>query len=127
MGDRSILHRLLISMVNELREANWKDRLLYFLGRRLAFLIDGESMWPTLTEGNVVLVERIRTAREGEIVLAKHPYKSNVKLVKRVAEILPDGALILRGDNPIESSDSRSFGSISQGDVIGRVVCRLSV
>ena len=114
-------------MVNELREANWKDRLLYFLGSRLAFLIEGESMWPTLNEGDTVLVKPTRTAREGDIVLAKHPYKSSVKMVKRVAEILPDGALILKGDNPVESTDSRNFGSISKKDVVGRVVCRLLV
>jgi nickel-type superoxide dismutase maturation protease len=112
-------------MVNGLREANWKDRLLYRLGLRLAFLIEGESMWPTLNEGDAVLVQPTSTALEGDIVLANHPYKSSVKIVKRVAEILPDGALILKGDNPIESTDSRSFGSISKNDVVGRVVCRL--
>ena len=112
-------------MGDELRTANWKDRLLYRLGLRLAFLIEGESMWPTLDEGNTVLVKRTRTFREGDIVLAKHPYKSSVKIVKRVAEILPDGALILKGDNPVESTDSRSFGSILKSDVVGRVVCRL--
>lgn len=80
-------------------------------------------MWPTLNEGDVVLVKRTLFAREGDIVLAKHPYRSSVKIVKRVAEVLPDGALILKGDNPVESTDSRSFGSISQGDVVGIVVC----
>jgi len=112
-------------MVNGLREANWKDRLLYRLGLRLAFLIEGESMWPTLDDGNTVLVKRTQTVGDGDIVLANHPYKSSVKIVKRVAEILPDGALILKGDNPVESTDSRSFGSVSKGDVVGRVVCRL--
>ena len=92
----------------------------------MAFLIEGESMWPTLNEGDVVLVKRTSSVLEGDIVLAKHPYKSSVKIVKRVAEILPDGALILRGDNPVESTDSRSFGSILSSDVIGRVVCRLA-
>ncbi len=113
--------------MNELRDRNWKDRLLYFLGLRIAFLIKGESMWPTLNEGDTVLVKPTSIAREGDIVLAKHPYKSSLKIVKRVAEILPDGALILKGDNPIGSTDSRSFGSVSKNDVVGRVVCRLSV
>ena len=84
-------------------------------------------MWPTLDDGCTVLVKRTQTVRGGDIVLAKHPYKSSVKIVKRVAEILPDGALILKGDNPVESTDSRSFGSILKSDVVGRVVCRLSV
>ncbi len=113
-------------MENELRGANWKDRLRFSLDRRLAFLIEGESMWPTLNDGDVVLVKRTQSARQDDIVLANHPYRSSVKIVKRVAEILPDGALILRGDNPLESTDSRAFGSISKSDVIGRVVCRLA-
>lgn len=125
MGDHTIFRRLLISMGDELRIANWKDRLLQRLGWRLAFLVEGESMWPTLNEGDTVLVQPTSTAREGDIVLAKHPYKSSVKIVKRVAEILPDGALILKGDNPVESTDSRSFGSVSKNDVVGRVVSRL--
>ena len=84
-------------------------------------------MWPTLDDGNTVLVKRTQTVGDGDIVLAKHPYKSSVKIVKRVAEILPDGALILKGDNPVESTDSRGFGSISKKDIVGRVVCRISV
>lgn len=83
-------------------------------------------MWPTLNNGDTVLVMPRPTIREGDIILANHPYKSSVKIVKRVAEILPDGALILRGDNPVESTDSRSFGSISKRDVVGKVICRLS-
>jgi len=83
-------------------------------------------MWPTLKAGDTVLVKPTLTPVAGDIVLANHPYKSSVKIVKRVAEILPDGALILRGDNPLESSDSRSFGSISKRDVIGKVISRLS-
>jgi len=126
VDDHSIFRRLLISMANGLMEANWKEKLLYFVRRRMAFLIEGESMWPTLNAGDTVLVKPTMTLVEGDIVLANHPYKSSVKIVKRVAEILPDGALILRGDNPVESTDSRSFGSISKRDVIGKVVCRIS-
>jgi hypothetical protein len=104
-------------MVSELREATWKDRLLYFLGRRLAFRIEGESMWPTIDDGDTVLVKRSLSAREGDIVLAKHPYKSSVKIVKRVAEVLPDGALILLGDRILWLHRWLDHGKVRNGEI----------
>ena len=82
-------------------------------------------MSPTLNDSDAVLIKPGAKVKVGDLVLAKHPYKLSVTIVKRVTEILPDGALILKGDNPVESTDSRSFGSISPDRAIGTVVCRL--
>lgn len=112
-------------MGSELRKANWRDRLLHSLGRRRGFIIEGESMIPTLNPGDAVLVAPKARLAIGDILVAKHPYKTSVTIVKRLTEILPDGALILKGDNPLDSTDSRSFGSISADNVIGKVVCRI--
>ena len=42
-------------------------------------------------------------------------------LVKRVSAVLED-EIVLRGDNPGASTDSRSFGPVPAGAVLGRVV-----
>ena len=112
-------------MPDEIRLANWKDRLLYFLGRRSAFHIEGASMSPTLKDGDVVLIDKHATVDIGGVVLAQHPYKTSVKIVKRVAAREQNGDLILAGDDPAESTDSRAFGAVSIQSVIGKVTCRL--
>ena len=112
-------------MNERLRKANWKDRILYRVGKRSAFLVKGNSMTPTLCNGEVVLVIPLAVYSVGDVVLANHPYKSSVKILKRVAQIEPNGALHLIGDNPAESTDSRTFGTVSIESIIGKVVCRL--
>ena len=82
-------------------------------------------MSPTLKSGDAVLIDPNAKARISDIVLANHPYKSSVKILKRVVEIGPDGNLALIGDNAAESTDSRTFGAVSIECLIGKVVCRL--
>ena len=81
-------------------------------------------MTPTLRNSEVVLVQPAVIYNVGEIVLANHPYKSSVKILKRIARIESGGALHLIGDNPAESTDSRTFGTVSIESIIGKVVCR---
>lgn len=82
-------------------------------------------MMPTLNDGDVVLVRRTRRVKVGNVILAKHPYQQSVKVLKRISEINEQGRLVLTGDNPEESTDSRTFGSISSADVVGKVIGRL--
>ena len=42
-------------------------------------------------------------------------------LVKRIGAVLEDG-VVLHGDNPRASTDSRSFGPVPSSAVLGRVV-----
>ena len=112
-------------MENKLPEANWKDRILFFLGRRQGFLVEGDSMSPTLKDGDAVLINPTANFQIGDIVLAKHPFKQSVKMLKRIGEIDENGNYLLIGDNPAESTDSRSFGAISQKEILGKAVCRL--
>lgn len=83
-------------------------------------------MYPTLRDGDVVTVDR--TAYEhtipavGELVLARHPFKSGVLMVKRVHAVTDDGRIELRGDLPSESEDSRGFGALSPDRILGRIV-----
>jgi nickel-type superoxide dismutase maturation protease len=105
--------------------ANWLEKLAYLLGRREIFTIEGESMYPALNAGERVLIKPRAEIRVGDIVLANHPFKSNVSIIKRVAQILDDGRFFLIGDNALESTDSRSFGALRPDDVLGRATCRI--
>ena len=82
-------------------------------------------MLPALKNGDTVLVSPRAKIRPGDIVAANHPYITSVKVIKRVDSIDSHGSFVLRGDNPEESTDSRSFGSIAINDILGKVICRL--
>lgn len=82
-------------------------------------------MAPTLEHGDTVFVKITKKIKPNDIVLADHPFKKSVRILKRVAEITNDGKLNLIGDNPPESSDSRSFGVVSLDHITGKVVSRL--
>ena len=70
-----------------LRKSGWKDRLLVRFGRLKPFRVEGSSMRPTLTENEIVLVRLGSAASAGDIVLAQHPYKRSVKILKRVKSV----------------------------------------
>lgn len=112
-------------MKNELPEAGWLEKIAYFLGWREIFLIEGDSMFPALKNGDVVLINPRAELRTGEIALARHPFKQSVKIIKRISEITPERKYFLVGDNLAESTDSRSFGAIQAKDILGKAVCRL--
>ncbi|CCH62565.1 hypothetical protein TBLA_0H02810 [Henningerozyma blattae CBS 6284] len=61
------------------------------------------------------LCKRI-TGIENDLITTKHPYP-----VDRV--VLPKSHLWVNGDNTFHSIDSNTFGAISSGLVIGKVVC----
>ncbi len=90
-------------------------------------IVHGSSMWPTYREGERLLMTPLEgtplegALREGQVVVAKHPLKRGVLLVKRIARVEPDGRLWLEGDNPdpTASEDSHNFGSVALEAVLG--------
>jgi nickel-type superoxide dismutase maturation protease len=112
-------------MEKELPEANWKERILFFLGRRRAVLVEGDSMLPNLKNGDGILINPNEKFTVGDIILAKHPFKKSVNILKRISEIDENGNYFLVGDNPPESTDSRTFGALSPKHILGKAVCRL--
>ncbi len=82
-------------------------------------------MLPTLKNGDAVLVDPNGEVEDGDIVLANHPFKQSVKMIKRIGEISADGKFSLTGDNLDESSDSRTFGAIPKNEILGKITCRL--
>src|SRR5215203_1430423 len=112
-------------MENELPEADWKDELAYVGGFREIFRVAGDSMVPTLQEGDLVLVNPHAEYKIGDLVVARHPFKQSVTIIKRVAEILPGERYILLSDNLEESADSRSFGAIPAKDMLGKAEAKI--
>ncbi len=86
-------------------------------------------MLPFLAAGDQILGDPSAYSndapREGDLVLARHPFRPALKIVKRVARVVPDGgACVLAGTNPSESTDSRTLGTLSPDNIIGRVVLK---
>jgi signal peptidase I len=101
------------------------------------FVVQDGSMRPTLLPGDRVLVWTfwricLGRLRVGDVVVARDPELPGLHLVKRVAAVPGrryagvaglDGYVVL-GDDPSTSRDSRSFGRLPAGRVVGRVVYR---
>lgn len=122
---------------------------LRWLRRRyLVVTIRGPSMLPTYADSDRVLVRHITSgqARAGDVVVAEvanrpAPDRPRVeRVVKRVAagpgdpvppgvdtpdDQVPVGSLVLLGDNPADSTDSRFYGYVPASHVVGVVVRRL--
>lgn len=81
-------------------------------------------MLPALRPGERVLFDRLAYVfegpRVGDVVLARHAGRSGVRMIKRVAEVIGEGELVLLGDNADESTDSRTLGAFRRGDIVGR-------
>jgi nickel-type superoxide dismutase maturation protease len=81
-------------------------------------------MAPTLLPGDWLLADpdayRARRPATGELVLAPDPREPRRLLVKRVAGVDERGWLVLAGDDPGASTDSRTFGALDPAGVEAR-------
>jgi nickel-type superoxide dismutase maturation protease len=112
--------------MNKLPEANFFDLALLLFDYRIRYRVEGDSMTPTLKPGEQVLVDENAEPKAGDIVIARHPFKTGVDMVKRIREINKNGNFFLISDNLDGSSDSRSFGAVSSDLILGKVTGRLS-
>lgn len=112
--------------------ALWRLRRSFLVAR-----VRGDSMLPTLRDGDRLVVRRRRPVRPGQLVVARS--RRGGLLVKRAAAVagdpvpvdrvpllrrtgdptVPTGRLVVLGDNPAVSLDSRVFGYLSVEDVVG--------
>ena len=115
-------------MKETLLKRNYLELLLWLLRKRKRFRVTGLSMTPILQPGEEILVDlhayQKSLPQVGEIVIAVHPYHSDLYIIKRVVSIAQDGSCFLLGDNLAESSDSRTFGTIALDKILGRVTSR---
>ncbi len=73
--------------------------------------------------GDRLLVMRARP-RAGDVVVVADPRERRRELVKRVAAVGPRG-VTLRGDNPVASTDARTFGDVGTDLVTWRALVRI--
>ena len=85
-------------------------------------------MIPNLQPGDELLVDsrayRHYSPQVGDVVVARRPDRTNVTIIKRVASVEQDGRLVLLGDNPTSSTDSRSFGLVPTVNIIGKATSK---
>ena len=102
--------------------------------RAKRFVVWGESMLPTILPGERVLVDTLayrfgRRPVAGDVVLASHPARPTLTMLKRVGGVpgdemegwtLGEDEYWLLGDMPEFSTDSRELGPVGSGDIVGR-------
>ena len=88
------------------------------------FRVADTSMQPALRHGDRVLVARWPAPRVGDMVVVRDPESGSRFLVKRLRARTARGELVLSGDNPNVSRDSRLFGALPRGLLVGKVVWR---
>jgi len=103
-------------------------RLAWWAWRRSERVeVSGLSMAPVLQPGDRLViwrpVRRTGAVRTGDIVAAPDPRAPERTVLKRAGAVGPDGVLLL-GDNPSQSTDSRHFGRIPVASVRGKAVYR---
>ena len=84
-------------------------------------------MQPSLEPGDRVLVRQLGQKAApslGSVVVAWHPQRSDLRLIKRLSRVDSTGLWLL-GDNPAESTDSRQLGAVPTNLLIGEVGGRL--
>ena len=104
--------------------------------------VQGGSMAPTLTNGQLVVVSahpyRVREPRRGEVVAARPTSLGGTALVKRLVALphdhidldgqqrqLGEDEYFLLGEAASDSLDSRRFGPVSRHELIGPVCARV--
>jgi nickel-type superoxide dismutase maturation protease len=85
--------------------------------------IVGPSMEPAVRNDEWWLVRRTDVLTAGDLALIVHPSRPHALIVKRLARREGSGWWVL-GDNPEQSEDSRQFGVVPVGNVVGRLVWR---
>ena len=85
--------------------------------------LTGESMKPLYRDGDWVVVLRTERVRAGAVIAVRDPRCPQRVLIKRAIRREISGWWV-EGDNPIQSTDSRTFGPVSQDLVVGRVLLR---
>lgn len=93
----------------------------------MRFVISGRSMEPTFREGQTLLVSAIpylfQQPRIGEVVVIKDSRDGRL-LLKRITKKEEDSFFVV-GDSPKDSTDSRTFGSITKADIVGKVIRKI--
>jgi nickel-type superoxide dismutase maturation protease len=88
--------------------------------------VQGDSMRPTLEPGDWAVATAGGRVRKGDVVVLERPDRPGLEVVKRVTGAPSETGLgfdewFVEGDNPQESTDSRTFGAVPRSAINGRV------
>ena len=86
------------------------------------FKIDGDSMTPALLRGDFVLAWRFGKLRPGDLIVLHHPNEQGKILIKRLTAEPEPGKFFVEGDNSSSSTDSHTFGTVSEEHIWGKVI-----
>ncbi len=118
----------LFHMQDQLPKPSPIDFLRLLTGKRRAMRVRGRSMLPLLPPGDIVFLDPTAyqecQPEPGDIVVAHRPDQPETVIIKRVVGFTENDHIILMGDNPSESTDSRKFGPISTSLILGKVISR---
>ncbi|MDX1738801.1 MAG: S26 family signal peptidase [Alphaproteobacteria bacterium] len=78
----------------------------------------GNSMEPTLKEGQLVLLSKARNFKQGDVVIA---FIDGREVIKRISKY-KNGQMFLEGDNQLGSTDSNNYGWVVDTHVEGKVI-----
>ena len=88
----------------------------------MAVVVNGNSMWPTLKDGDTIGVNVLdnQDLQPGDLVVFPDPLDATRMCIKRLKRIEENG-LFVEGDNPdpTASTDSHNYGLIPLESVIG--------
>lgn len=100
------------------------DWLSWPLGFRKRYQVTGDSMKPSLQEGDWVFSAPCKgvegEGQAGDIVVVQHPFFRETLLIKRVERVSQSG-IFVTGDNPGSSTDSHSFGVVPWSHLVAKV------
>lgn len=89
------------------------------------FRVVDTSMQPALRPGDHLLVlSWPRSVRRGDIVVLRDPEAPSTFLVKRVVGHALTGQVVVGGDSPNVSRDSRQFGPVPSQLIVGKAIYR---
>jgi len=99
------------------------------LGLRKTAIVSGNSMLPSLKEGDIVFFKIFKEGKlepkTGQIVIFNHPNK-NVICIKRISVVNQNNVKVI-GDNFEFSEDSNKFGLLNNKNIIGIVTSTLII
>lgn len=111
--------------------------IVILLGQTI--VISGESMEPSLSDGENVFADKlslnILPIKRDDIIVFRLTNSSDTMLIKRVVGLpsekvtiegkeiqVPSDAYYVMGDNKTHSTDSRTFGTINKNNILGRAI-----
>lgn len=99
-----------------------KELALWALRKRRPWRVQGASMEPEFSHGDLVLIDQRQPVVAGHVVVARHPFKK-LDVIKYVKSVDADGYVVLESPS---GDDSTQFGRAPLQSVRGTVTANLT-